>query len=371
MNINLYNQYRPLTFADITQPFVTKVLQAQIKTDTHPSSYLFYGPPGTGKTTTARVMAMALLCEDLQGTEPCGRCQTCNQIKEDRCRDVIEINCAVNGKVEEARELISERLRIPPSSGKWRIIILDECHMLTTQAQNALLKPIEEPPAYIKFFLCTTDKDKVVGAIQSRCEQHEMSLVNEKDMISIITKVSKSEHIEFEASAFKLICDSAEGSVRKALVILSQVINIGVTEDNVRALLKRAPRQMSIDILNSISNLDRGKIFEIVETATTEGRDLSALLIEAARVLKTVIGYKVLKIPQNEQDTSLNFITFGGINDKGEKVPGFSPVQIVDVINNLLEISSKLRQNVPADILVQANMLKIIDRFAKLREATK
>ncbi len=371
MNLNLYNQYRPLKFSDITQPFVTKVLQAQIKLDTHPSSYLFYGPPGTGKTTTARVMAMALLCENLNGTEPCGKCPNCIQIKEDRCRDVIEINCAVNGKVEEARELISERLRIPPTNGKWRIIILDECHMLTTQALNALLKPIEEPPQYVKFFLCTTDKDKVVSAIQSRCEQHEMSLVNDNDMISILTRVSESEKINFETTALKLITDSASGSVRKALVMLSQVMNIGVTEENIRTLLKRAPRQMSIDLLNSISSLDRGKAFEIIETATIEGRDLSALLIEAARALKTVIGYKVLKIPQEEQEKSLNFITFGGINDKGEKVSAYSPAQIVDVINNLLEISSKLRQNVPADILVQASMLKIIDRFAKLREATK
>lgn len=371
MNINLYNQYRPLLFSDITQPFVVKVLQAQIKSDTHPSSYLFYGPPGTGKTTTARVMAMALLCENIKENEPCGECTNCTQIKEDRCRDVIEINCAVNGKVEEARELISERLRIPPTNGKWRIIILDECHMLTTQAQNALLKPIEEPPPYIKFFLCTTDKEKVVSAIQSRCEQHEMSLVNDIDMESILTKVSKSEGIKFEKNAFKLIIDSAEGSVRKALVMLSQVMNIGVNEENVRALLKRAPRQMSIDLLNAISNLDRGKVFELIETAVSEGRDLSALLIEAARALKTVIGYKVLKISQDDQEKSLNFIAFGGINDKGEKIPAFSPAQIVDVINNLLEISSKLRQNIPADILVQASMLKIIDRFAKLREATK
>jgi DNA polymerase III gamma/tau subunit len=198
-----------------------------------------------------------------------------------------------------------------------------------------------------------------------------MSLVNESDMTSILTKVSESEKIKYEHSALKLISDASDGSVRKALVMLSQVMNIGVNEENVRTLLKRAPRQMSIDLLNAISCQDRGKVFQLIETASIEGRDLSALLIEAARALKTVIGYKVLKIPQDQQEKSLNFIANGGINDKGEKVPAFSPVQIIDAINNLLEISSKLRQNVPADILVQANMLKIIDRFAKLREATK
>jgi len=371
MNNNLYNLYRPSKFEDITQPFVTKVLKAQIKTNTHPSSYLFYGPPGTGKTTTARVMAMALLCENLQGHEPCGTCQNCEMIKNDRCRDVVEINCAVNGKVEEVRELISERLRIPPTNGAWRIIILDECHMLTTQSQNALLKPIEEPPPYVKFFLCTTDKDKVVPAIQSRCEHYEMSLVNNKDMISIMTSVLDKESVKFESSALQAITEASEGSVRKALVLLSQVINIGVTEENVSQLLKRAPKKLAIEILKQIMLTNRAEVFQLVEAASLEGRDLGALLNECARCLMQITKYKVLKTPKEEQDKNLEILICGSTNPKGESIPGYTPSQIVDVVNNLLEISSKLRQNVPSDILVQVNMLKVIDRFAKLREATK
>jgi DNA polymerase-3 subunit gamma/tau len=367
MNNNLYNLYRPLRFEHITQPFVTKVLQAQIKTDTHPSSYLFYGPPGTGKTTTARVMAMALMCENLTNSEPCGICQNCEMIKNDRCRDVIEINCAVNGKVEEVRELISERLRIPPTSGKWRIIILDECHMLTTQSQNALLKPIEEPPPYVKFFLCTTDKDKVVPAIQSRCEHHEMSLVNDRDMINIMTKILKSESVKFESPALQIICEACEGSVRKALVLLSQLINIGVTEDNVSQLLKRAPKQLAIELLKQIMFINRAEVFQLIEAANLEGRDLGALLNECAKCLMQITKYKVLKIQKEDQDPNLEILISGGKNHKGEEVAGFSPSQIVDVVNNLLDISSKLRQNVPADILVQVNMLKVIDRFSKLK----
>jgi DNA polymerase-3 subunit gamma/tau len=367
MNSNLYNLYRPSKFADITQPFVTKVLKAQIKTDSHPSSYLFYGPPGTGKTTTARVMAMALLCENLQDFEPCGACQNCIAVKNDRCRDVVEINCAVSGKVEEVRELISERLRIPPTNGKWRVIILDECHMLTTQSQNALLKPIEEPPPYVKFFLCTTDKEKVVPAIQSRCEHHEMSLVNDRDMIAIMQNVLSGENIKYDKAVLPTICEAAEGSVRKSLVILSQLINIGVNESNVSELLKRAPKQLAIEILKQIMFLDRAEVFQLIESASLEGRDLSQLLNECARCLMKITKYKVLKTPKEEQDNSLQILINGGMNKKNETCAGYTPSQIVDVVNNLLEMSAKIKQNIPAEIFVQVNMLKVIDRFAKLK----
>lgn len=367
MNTNLYNFYRPSKFEDITQPFVTKVLKAQIHTNNHPSSYLFYGPPGTGKTTTARVMSMALLCHNLTNNEPCGQCDNCKSIQSDRNRDVIEINCAVNGKVEEVRELISERLRIAPTSGKWRIIILDECHMLTTQSQNALLKPIEEPPPYVKFFLCTTDKDKVVPAIQSRCELHEMSLVSSKDMNDIMTKILHSEKVDFEADALRMIVDYASGSVRKALVALSQLISIGVNSENVSQLLKRAPRQLAIDLLENIMTSDRAKVFQLIETANYEGKNLNQLILECAKILLKITSYRVLKIDSEQQDISLQNIINGKEDSSGIFHKGFNPTQIVDVTNNLLEISAKLTQNIPQDILVQINMLKVIDRFAKLR----
>lgn len=367
MKTNLYNLYRPTKFSEITQPFVTKVLQAEISSNSHPCSFLFYGPPGTGKTTTARVMAMSLLCENLKDLEPCGDCLTCKMIKNDNCRDVVEINCAVNGKVEEVRELISERLRIPPTYGKWRIIILDECHMLTTQSQNALLKPIEEPPPYVKFFLCTTDKEKVVPAIQSRCEHHEMSLVSDKNMIDIMINVLKSESANFEQSALKTICEASEGSVRKALVLLSQLMHIGVTEANVNELLKRAPKQLAVDILEGIMVTNRAKVFQLIEAAHLEGRDLQALLIECARILTTVTKYKVLKVPKEEQDERFQILINGSVDSQGNHCNGYNPNQLVDIVNNLLEIASKTRHNIPADLNVQVNMLKVIDRFAKLR----
>jgi DNA polymerase III subunit gamma/tau len=288
-------------------------------------------------------------------------------IKKDNCRDVIEINCAVNGKVEEVRELISERLRIPPTYGKWRIIILDECHMLTTQSQNALLKPIEEPPPYVKFFLCTTDKDKVVPAIQSRCEHHEMSLVNDKDMIDIMVNVLDSEKVQFQREALQTICEACDGSVRKALVLLSQLTHIGVNENNVNELLKRAPKQLAVDILSGIMISNRAKVFQLIETAHLEGRDLYSLLIECARILTRITKYKILKTPKEEQDKTYQILINGTVDDQGNQYNGYNPNQLVDVVNNLLEIASKTKLNIPADLHVQINMLKVIDRFAKLR----
>lgn len=371
MNENLYNQYRPAKFADISQPFVTKVLQAQIATGNHPSTFLFYGPSGCGKTTVARVMAMALLCENLQGSEPCGECHLCEQVRNDHCRDYTEINCGTNGKVEEARELITERLRIPPANGKWKIILLDEAQCLTSQAMSALLKSLEEPPPYIKIFLCTTDKDKISDAIQTRCEQHEMSLVSDAAMLSILEKVVQKENITADDTALGLIVEAAGGSVRKALVQFSQVLPLGITEENVRALLKRAPRHMAIDLLNAIGKLNRAEAYMVIETAVKEGRDIGAMMLEAARILMTVTRYKVLRVRKEDQDPDLALISYGGTNDKGDPIPGFTPSQIVDVTKSLIEISTRIRQNVPADVITQVSLLTIIDRFAKMREAAK
>lgn len=348
--MNLYNKYRPATFAGIAQPHIARVLQAQLATGEHASTYLFSGPSGTGKTTTARVMAMALQCEKRGkgGIEPCRECESCRLTRADKNRDVVEINCATHNGVDDARAMIAERMRIAPSRGDYRIFILDEAHQLTSQAQNALLKVLEEPPSYVRFFLCTTEPQKILTTIKGRCQPHVLTKVSDQDTRAILEKVVQAEVIEAESTALDLIVQTAAGNVRNALVLLEQVSQIGATEENVRTVLGRAPKALAIDLIVAIRKADRALVFQILDTAQAEGRDLGALLDDASRELLALIRKKLLsaKTPEETQAAQK------------------ASAQMIELATRLIEITIRIRQNVPADLAVPVGIMKTIDWFA-------
>ena len=359
--MNLYNKYRPMKFDDVLGQNVTKILKAQISSGDISSTYMLSGPSGVGKTTIARIIAMSLLCQNRKNGEydPCCECLSCKQIINDTNRDVMEVNCATNGGVNEIREMIAERMLIAPTMGNFRVFILDESHMLTTQAQNALLKIMEEPPSYVKFFLCTTDVHKILNTIKTRCQHYSLKRLSEEDLLCLLQKIVKEEHINYDDEGLVLIAQSANGSPRSAVSLLNSIASIGVTEENIRIALSRAPRQISINLLNAVVKLDRSEAYQIIMAANAEGRDLPAMLEECVRILINDIARAKL-LRQKITDSALETLA--------DPKNGLKGPSIVEISSRFLELNAKIRQNVPAELIIPVGVLNVID---KLEKATK
>lgn len=342
--MSFYNKYRPSSFKDI-YGYAAKVLEKQIELNKISHAYIFSGPPGTGKTTLARVTAISLLSENDN---------TKQLILDDSHPDVYEINCAVNNGVDHVRENIVQLARLAPISGKYKIFILDECHMLTTQAQTSLIKLTEEPPKYVKFFFCTTEPNKILRAIKTRCQTFNLKKIIESDLVSILLNVCESENINYETAALNLIAKEASGSARTALSILEQASIEDITEDFIRELLDRSPKQVAIDLCFSILNKDRSNACRIIQVANLEGRDIGNLVLESSTIFMEAFKYIAFKYKKVDRDPDIEEIA--------KTVP---TNKIVELTEQLYKISCNIRQTVSEDLVAMTGILKTIDWYAK------
>ena len=291
----LYRKYRPQTFDDVVgQMAITQTLKTQLLTGKMSHAYLFTGSRGTGKTTCAKILAKAVNCLHPENGNPCNRCEACRSIDDGSCMDVLEIDAASNNGVDNVRDLRDDAI-YTPSQVRKRVYIIDEVHMLSISAFNALLKIIEEPPEHLLFILATTELHKVPATILSRCQRFSFRRISQEDIASRLQYVAYQENIDMDESAARVLSRLADGGMRDGLSLLDQVASATtgeLTADAVYACLGIAGEQRCGELMGHIAAHDTRKALELFNRLYTEGKDLTAMLDELACLTRDLLVLK-------------------------------------------------------------------------------
>ena len=322
----LARKYRPNQFDEVVgQGHVARTLKNAIEQDRVAHAFLFAGARGVGKTSTARILAKALNCKTGPTPTPCGECVACVEIKEGQSLDVFEIDGASNRGINEIREL-RESVRYAPSRDTHKIYIIDEVHMLTTEAFNALLKTLEEPPPHAKFIFATTEPQKIPVTILSRCQRYDFKRVGLADIVAHLERVSKAESVEIEKGALQIIARQAAGGMRDALSLLDQIISFSeaaITEAHVSEVLGVANRKQLFALSESVVARDAEAVLRILDDVNRYGYDLGVFAAEFVSHLRDLAVIKVVDDPT-------------GVTDLTESEVAMARGQISDVPVNLL-----------------------------------
>ena len=293
----LYRKYRPSEFEDVKgQDHIVTTLKNQIKADRIGHAYLFCGTRGTGKTTVAKIFAKAVNCEHPVDGSPCGECQSCKAIAAGSSMNVIEIDAASNNGVENIRQ-IREEVSYSPTQGKYKVYIIDEVHMLSIGAFNALLKTLEEPPSYVIFILATTESHKIPITILSRCQKYDFRRISIETILARLMDLLEQEGVEAEEKAVRYVAKAGDGSMRDALSLLDQCIAFylgePLTYDHVLEVLGAVDTEVFSRLLRSILANDIVAAIELLEDLIVQGRELGQFVTDFVWYLRNLLLVKV------------------------------------------------------------------------------
>ena len=350
----LYRKFRPTTFEEIVgQEHITKTLRNQIIAGRVGHAYLLNGGRGTGKTSTAKILARAINCLNPKAGEPCNECEICRESINGSLTDIVEMDAASNNSVEDIRQ-IRDEVNFLPTKAKYRVYIIDEVHMLSTGAFNALLKTLEEPPEHVKFILATTEPQKIPATILSRCQRFDFKKISEENIEKRLKIVCKESNIEITEEALKVIAFLAEGAMRDALSILERCIQDGdskIDEEKVKDLVGIPKLTYIYQITKAIIEYNSEEALKAIEDVIKEGKDLTNLLWETIKYVRDILIYKTSK------NTSIyNKEEIEKINELSEKV---EKDRLLNIIYELSNLENEMKWSTQKTILFQVGILKL------------
>jgi DNA polymerase-3 subunit gamma/tau len=355
----LYRKFRPVTFGEMVgQEAITRTLKNQIIAKRVGHAYLFNGGRGTGKTSAAKILARAVNCLNPNDGEPCNECEICKGAINGSLTDIVEMDAASNNSVEDIRS-IREEVNFLPTKAKYRVYIIDEVHMLSTGAFNALLKTLEEPPEHVKFILATTEPQKLPATILSRCQRFDFKRISNEDIIKRLEIVCKESEISITKEALKIIATLSEGAMRDALSILERCIQDGenhIDEDKIKDLVGIPKRTYINKITQGIVSCDVDIAIETMQQVLDEGKDLNNLLWEIIKYIKDILVYK--------SNGKLDLYSEEELKDVKDIAEKLSKQKAIKLIYDLSALENDMKSSTQRVIVFQAGIIKLCNEEA-------
>lgn len=356
-HLSLYRKYRPQTFAEVVgQEHVTATLSKAVVEDRVAHAYLFSGPRGTGKTSTARILAKAINCENPPAAEPCNQCRSCLEITEGISLDVMEIDAASHGSVDDAREL-REKIAYAPAGGKAKVYIYDECHMLTAAANNALLKVLEEPPSHVVFVFATTEPHKVLPTLVDRCQRYEFRSIETQAAADLIAEVCEKEGVAIEDEALATIASRGAGSMRDPLTMLEQLLSFAgekITAGDIDNLLGSVPTDVLFESVDIISERDVAAALSFSDRLIRSGQDIREFmraLVDHLRSLFLIVhatsAREILEVPDEH------------LERLRAQANRFDSAELLRLLDHANEIQLSLRQAIDSRLALEVGFARM------------
>ncbi len=350
----LYRKFRPSSFAEMVgQEHITKTLRNQIISNRVGHAYLLNGGRGTGKTSSAKILARAINCLNPDEGEPCNECEICKESLNGSLTDIVEMDAASNNSVEDIRG-IREEVNFLPTKAKYRVYIIDEVHMLSTGAFNALLKTLEEPPSHVKFILATTEPQKLPATILSRCQRFDFKKISNDNIVKRLEIVCKESNINIDKTGLNIIASLSEGAMRDALSILERCIQDGdnnISDDKIKELVGLPKIEYIHNICEGIIEQNVDKVINSCDEILNEGKDITNTLWELIKYIKDILVYKTTNKVELYNETEVQNLKNVAENVTKEK--------LIDLIYSLSELENNVKWSTQKTVVFQAGIIKL------------